>query len=81
VGSAPSLFSLPGRSRDGSAPIGPGILLVRGEGHLGHISLQGLRASTLEDIRPVAALGETVRTVFCRYLVSLMGAVGLSESL
>jgi hypothetical protein len=30
--------------------------------------------------RPVAALGETVRTVFCRYPVSVMGAVGLSES-
>jgi hypothetical protein len=61
-GSAPS-HSLPGRSRDGSAPAGPGILPVRGGGHLGHISLQGLRASTLEDIRPVAALGGTVRTV------------------
>jgi hypothetical protein len=55
--------SLPGRSRDGSAPIGPGILLVRGGGHLRHTFLQGLRASTLEDIRPVAALGGTVRTV------------------
>jgi len=38
--------------------MGPGILLVRGGGHLGHILLQGLRASTLEDFARSPPLGD-----------------------
>jgi hypothetical protein len=73
-GSAPSL-SLPGRSRDGSIPFG----MRRGPPRA-HIPPGPSRLDPV-GFRPVAALGETVRTVFCRYLVSVMGAVGLSESL
>jgi hypothetical protein len=71
--SAPS-HSLPGRSRDGSIPFG----MRRGPPRA-H-SPPGPSRLDPGGFRPVAALGGTVRTVFCRYLVSVMGAMGSSES-